>query len=152
MLSIFAALLGVVAGFLLSQQWNNRNRRRDQWWEIYKSLSVLEELDSDQNADMPIPQYSEISEKHREIVLRNLVRSGLPERKEIIKAIHPLGLIDPRSRSEELKRLGECVLRRIDPEYAQVLKELNLEWAGLAPREADGVLAESGKEIMESKP
>ena len=151
MLSIFTALLGVVLGYLLSQRLNDRKRQHDQWWEIYKSLRILEDLDSDQQANIPIPQYSEISEKHREVVLRNLVRSGLPERKEIIRAINPIGFTDAKSRSDELKRLGECVLRRLDPEQVQAMKELDIEWEKLRLREGEWVSPETNKEIVESK-
>lgn len=148
MLSVFATLLGITIGYLLSERLNDRKRRREQWWEIYKSLRVLEDLDSDQNADMPIPQYSELAAKHRDIILLNLIRSGLPERKEIIRAVNPMGFIDPKSRSDELKRLGECVLKRLDPEQVQAMKELDIEWARPHGK-VEPISPENSEEVIE---
>jgi len=129
MLSILTALVGALAGYLLAMRLNKKQRQEEQWWQVFLNLRVLEVLDSDKNENMEEQLYIKNWEKHRELVLRNLVRSDLPEMEEIVRAVNWVGFPTTHARHVELKRLSFVVLRHLDPDYCGVCEKLGEEWA-----------------------
>lgn len=126
---VVGALAGVLGGTFLAIWRDNRQRQRNQWWNIYLGLRILTDLDSEKCDKMPEPTYQREFMKHREEILRNLVASALPETKEIIRAVNWIGFPNTHARHLELDRLADVVLKRVDPEFFRAYRELLVEYA-----------------------